>query len=104
MRKALLRRYSDNIRQLEDIFELQTRLNEMFAQQSREFRIDFENIEQFRSLTRTAFNEIENSSNWKLFFKYPRYWLIAETHSKYFAPTQVQLHEAIREMEHGSAP
>ena len=104
MRDALLRTFSENALQLERIIALQLRVNELFAQQSRESHIGFENIERFMSLTKIAHNEIKSSPRWRLLLKYPKYWYHAETHSKYFAPTELQFQQAIEQMSAESAP
>ena len=104
MRGALLLKYSKNVRQLEDIIELQEQFNRICAQRSRETRLSFEAIEQFLALTRAAFDEIKESPSWKILLKYPKYWHLAEAHAMYFAPSETPLREAIKEIGQTAAP
>ena len=104
MRGALLRKYSDNLGQLEVILKLQEQLIRTCAIQPPSEGSNLEPIQKFIALTDAAMDEIRHSPSWKIFLKYPRYWYLAETHARYFAPAEAQLREAVNELDQAAAP
>jgi hypothetical protein len=99
VRDTLLRQYANILAQLDEITKLQEEFNALCADQSFGAILDDEPIKKFLATAKSAFNEIESLPAWKVLGRYPRYWYLAETHAKYFAPAELQLRDTIRDIK-----
>jgi hypothetical protein len=103
-RNALLSQYAEILRQLDDLAKLQEEFNAVCAGQSLGARIDGDATREFFVATKTSFNEIKSLPDWKVLFRYPRYWYLAEIHARDIAPIKGQLRDTIRDIQQASAP
>ena len=104
IRKALLYRHTENLKQLSNIVELSLEANRVSAAEALEARIDPDPVNRFVAVIRNARTELENSSTWKVLHSCPRHWYLAETHTRYYAPLEGQLRDTIDAIREMSAP
>jgi hypothetical protein len=102
-RSALLSQYAEILRQLDDLTKLEEEFNTVCAERFLGARIDGDSTREFLVATQTAFNKIESAPDWKVLFRYPKYWHLAEVYARHIAPIEGQLRDTIGDIQQASA-